>query len=173
MTPNRTISPMGQVTVQSPSSCLDDFNKHNNEANKCESSLLSGCYIKKSKRDPIVEYDTELAESIEYELGLKKQNGPRYNLPFRKQLSVFTFLLPRLLPFCFVFVLFFSFIVVIAVVVLGRTLGATSPMPSWSHVPLRAVPSNVSRFRRSTNGSFGTFLTSKRNTTGQAVLAGR
>ncbi len=35
--------------------------------------------IKKSKRDPITEYDTELAESIEFELGLKKQNGPRKN----------------------------------------------------------------------------------------------
>ena len=30
-----------------------------------------------SKSDPIIEYNPELAESIEYELGLKKQNGPR------------------------------------------------------------------------------------------------
>lgn len=35
--------------------------------------------IKKSKKDPITEYDIELAESIEFELGLKKQNGPRKN----------------------------------------------------------------------------------------------
>lgn len=35
--------------------------------------------IKKSKKDPITEYDSELAESIEFELGLKKQNGPRKN----------------------------------------------------------------------------------------------
>lgn len=38
---------------------------------------IDNVYIKKSKRDPIAEYDTELAESIEFELGLKKQNGPR------------------------------------------------------------------------------------------------
>jgi hypothetical protein len=30
---------------------------------------------KKSKRDPIAEYDSELAEAIEFELGLKKHNG--------------------------------------------------------------------------------------------------
>lgn len=35
--------------------------------------------LKKSKKDPISEYDSELAESIEFELGLKKQNGPRKN----------------------------------------------------------------------------------------------
>lgn len=35
--------------------------------------------LKKSKKDPIVEYDNELAEAIEFELGLKKQNGPRKN----------------------------------------------------------------------------------------------
>jgi len=35
--------------------------------------------LKKSKRDPIIEYDSELAESIEFELGLRKQNGPRKN----------------------------------------------------------------------------------------------
>ena len=29
-------------------------------------------------QDPIIEYSQELAESIEYELGLKKQNGPRF-----------------------------------------------------------------------------------------------
>ncbi|CAF0822650.1 unnamed protein product [Brachionus calyciflorus] len=40
---------------------------------------IDNVYIKKSKRDPIAEYDSELAESIEYELGLKKQNGPRKN----------------------------------------------------------------------------------------------
>ena len=34
---------------------------------------------KRPKKDPILEYDFELAESIEFELGLKKQNGPRKN----------------------------------------------------------------------------------------------
>ena len=81
MTPNRTISPTGGVRVQSPSLCLEELSKQqniNNDLSKSDS--MSGCYLKKSKRDPIVEYDTELAESIEYELGLKKQNGPRYTL---------------------------------------------------------------------------------------------
>lgn len=77
---------MGRVSVQSPTSSLDELaanklaNSSNNDLSKSDS--LSGCYIKKSKRDPIVEYDTELAESIEYELGLKKQNGPRYAFIF-------------------------------------------------------------------------------------------
>lgn len=34
--------------------------------------MSDGNNIKKSKRDPIVEYDTELAKSIEYELKLKR-----------------------------------------------------------------------------------------------------
>lgn len=98
MTPNRTISPMGRVPSPSLSLSVAGVNKlggscvspNNNTtttttstsggAELSKSESLSGCYLKKSKRDPIVEYDTELAESIEYELGLKKQNGPRYNL---------------------------------------------------------------------------------------------
>ena len=31
------------------------------------------------KKDPIIEFDKELADAIERELGLKKQNGPRKN----------------------------------------------------------------------------------------------
>ena len=38
-----------------------------------------GVVSKRPKKDPILEYDFELAESIEFELGLKKQNGPRKN----------------------------------------------------------------------------------------------
>jgi hypothetical protein len=77
------ISPALGRGLSPSSSCLDDMSglsgKHNSsELNKSESSMCGGYNMKKSKRDPIVEYDTELAESIEYELGLKKQNGPRY-----------------------------------------------------------------------------------------------
>lgn len=38
---------------------------------------MNGSGSQDSKTDPIIEYNPELAESIEYELGLKKQNGPR------------------------------------------------------------------------------------------------
>lgn len=96
MTPNRNISPSlvlgGAPTNASSSTCHLDGSDFLKSESKCDLSgggggalqhqpqsltNLSGCYMKKSKRDPIVEYDTELAESIEYELGLKKQNGPR------------------------------------------------------------------------------------------------
>ncbi len=41
--------------------------------------ILANNKLKLNKKDPIVEFDLELAESIEFELGLKKQNGPRKN----------------------------------------------------------------------------------------------
>jgi hypothetical protein len=43
------------------------------------SSSVAHANSKLVKKDPILEYDEELAESIEFELGLKKQNGPRKN----------------------------------------------------------------------------------------------
>jgi hypothetical protein len=52
----------------------------------CDTKMLtdSGCsmglFDSSSGQDPIIEYNQELAESIEYELGLKKQNGPRFVL---------------------------------------------------------------------------------------------
>ena len=44
-----------------------------------EHAHMNRVKLKKSKKDPISEYDIELAEAIEFELGLKKQNGPRKN----------------------------------------------------------------------------------------------
>jgi hypothetical protein len=61
------------------------YQLHNNMSNEIADSSNMDEYgicrakIKKSKKDPISEYDTELADSIEFELGLKKQNGPRKN----------------------------------------------------------------------------------------------
>lgn len=59
------------------SPCLDEISVLNRnhdscEQNNCEIIMSRGNNIKKSKRDPIVEYDTELAKSIEYELSLKR-----------------------------------------------------------------------------------------------------
>jgi hypothetical protein len=56
------------------------LNHNNNEddiENYCSKVLNNN--RKNNRKDPILEFDTELAESIEFELGLKKQNGPRKN----------------------------------------------------------------------------------------------
>ena len=71
------------TSVSSTSSSYITFNSPNKHSNTplidlTPLSLASGGYnIKKSKRDPIVEYDAELAQSIEYELSLKKRR-PMY-----------------------------------------------------------------------------------------------
>ena len=77
------------TSISSTSSLNLTFNSPNKLSNRplidlTPLSLASGGYnIKKSKRDPIVEYDAELAQSIEYELSLKKRR-PMYKLIFSK-----------------------------------------------------------------------------------------
>jgi hypothetical protein len=50
-----------------------------NHSEPSQNFILANNKLKLNKKDPILEYDIDLAESIEFELGLKKQNGPRKN----------------------------------------------------------------------------------------------
>jgi hypothetical protein len=50
-----------------------------NHSEPSQNFILANNKLKLNKKDPIIEYDIDLAESIEFELGLKKQNGPRKN----------------------------------------------------------------------------------------------
>jgi hypothetical protein len=52
-----------------------DMNSANNINNNGSGNEMNGSV---KKVDPLTEYDQELAEAVEHELGLKKQNGPRY-----------------------------------------------------------------------------------------------
>ena len=86
---NESVSNSYTYTFQNNHSKLTNLDEMNigysNDQNKAEGyqdnqdSEYTSNKMKKNKKDPITEYDSELAESIEYELGLKKQNGPRKN----------------------------------------------------------------------------------------------
>ena len=61
---------------------LSSGNEENSDLGAIESganSYTKMLSMRKNRKDPILEFDAELAESIEFELGLKKQNGPRKN----------------------------------------------------------------------------------------------
>lgn len=79
---NESSSPNYPVNQQYPFN-FNDFSNQKSFPTIIQTTVIDdlnridNVYIKKSKRDPIAEYDAELAESIEFELGLKKQNGPR------------------------------------------------------------------------------------------------
>jgi hypothetical protein len=49
-----------------------------NDGGKMMSDASAMSLFDPNGQDPIIEYNPELAETIEYELGLKKQNGPRF-----------------------------------------------------------------------------------------------
>ena len=86
---NRKDSYLEEIGMMQQQHHLHNHNQHhhhnlntNNEddvENYCSTKVLNNSNRKLHRKDPILEFDTELAESIEFELGLKKQNGPRKN----------------------------------------------------------------------------------------------